>query len=135
MDFVKDVWNLDIFDRTPKYACALFACFFLLQFNVFFEIFSTHLTLIWFKCFFTHEKTLLWGYTCNVCGKNFKNKWYIEKHFIKSTYIILVPSQRYQDFWQLLQNPKFPKNVLGCSNHAQRFNPPYYLDVNNPWAS
>ena len=56
----------------------------------------------------------------------------MEKHKQKSTYIILVPSQRYQDIGQLLQNPKFPKNVLGFSNHAQRFTPPYYLNVDNP---
>ena len=31
------------------------------------------------------------------------------------------------------KNPKFPKNVLGFSNHAQRFIPPYYLDVDNPF--
>ena len=51
----------------------------------------------------------------------------------KSTYNILVPNERYQDFWQLLQNHKFPKNILGFSNHAQRFTPPYYLDVDNPF--
>ena len=57
-----------------------------------------------------------------------------EKNIIKkSTYIILVPSQRYQDFWQLLQNQKVPKIVLGFSNHAQRFTQPYYLDVDNPF--
>ena len=33
LDFVKDVWNLDIFDQEPKYAYALFAC--VLRFNVF----------------------------------------------------------------------------------------------------
>ena len=32
-DFVKYVWNLDIFDQEPKYAYALFAC--VLRFNVF----------------------------------------------------------------------------------------------------
>ena len=52
--------------------------------------------------------------------------------FLQSTYIILVPSQRYQDFWQLLQNLKVAKIVLGFSNHAQRFSPPYYLYVDNP---
>ena len=52
----------------------------------------------------------------------------------KSTYIILVPSQRYQDFCQLLQNAKVNKIVLGFSNHAQRFTPHYYLDVDNPLA-
>ena len=51
----------------------------------------------------------------------------------KSTYIILVPSQRYQDFRQLLQNPKVPQIVLGFSIHAQKFTPPYYLDVDNPF--
>ena len=43
----------------------------------------------------------------------------------------MVTSQTYKDFWQLLQNPKVPKIVLGFSNHAQRFTPPYYLDVDN----
>ena len=32
---------------------------------------------------------------------------------------------------KLLQNPKVPKIVLGLSNHAKRFTPPYYLDVDN----
>ena len=41
----------------------------------------------------------------------------------------MIPSQIYQDFWELLQNPKTPKIVLDFSNHAQRFNPPYYVDV------
>ena len=26
LDFVKGVWNLDIFDREPKYDCGLFGC-------------------------------------------------------------------------------------------------------------
>ena len=81
----------------------------------------------------THEETLIWGYTCNVCGNKFKIKWYMEIFCKKSTYIILVPSQRYQDFWRLLQNPKCPMNVFGFSNHTQRFTPPYYLDVDNPF--
>ena len=76
---------------------------------------------------FTHEETPLWGCTHNVCEKKFKIKWYMKKHKHKSTFIILVPSQRYKNFWQLLQNPKFPKTVLGFSNHAQRFTPPYLL--------
>ena len=57
-----------------------------------------------------------------------------EKTFAKkTTYLFLVPSQRYQDFCQLLQNLEFPKNVLGFSNHAPRFTPPYYLDVDSPF--
>ena len=45
----------------------------------------------------------------------------------------MVPSQGYPNFWQLLQNPKFLNNILGFSNHAQRFTPPYYLNVDNPF--
>ena len=56
-----------------------------------------------------------------------------EKKILKKQYIILVPSQTYKDFWKLLQNPKVPKIVLGFSNHAQGFTPPYYLDVDNPF--
>ena len=83
---------------------------------------------------FTHEETLIWDYTCTVCGKKFKIKWYMKKHLQKTTYLFLVPSQRYQDFCQLLQNLEFPKNVLGFSNHAQRFTPPYHLDVDSPFS-
>ena len=39
---------LNIFDREPKYACALCVC--VLQFYVFLEIFSTYFTLLCFKC-------------------------------------------------------------------------------------
>ena len=45
---------------------------------------------------------------------------------------ILFPGQRYQDSRRLLQNPKVSKNVIGFNNHAHRFTPPYYLDVDNP---
>ena len=55
-----------------------------------------------------------------------------EKTLAKKHIHYLIPSPRYQDFWQLLQNPKVLKIVLGLSNHAQRFTPPYYLDVENP---
>ena len=80
---------------------------------------------------FTHEETLIWGYICNVCGKKFKIKWYMKNISKKSRYVILVPSQIYQDFWQHLKNPKVPKIAMGFSNHAQRFTSPYYLDVDN----
>ena len=56
-----------------------------------------------------------------------------EKTLAKKHIHYLIPSPSYQDFWQLLQNPKVPKIVLGLSNHAQRFTPPYYLDVDNPF--
>ena len=96
------------------------------------EIFSTHLTLICFKCLLHMKKhfyeVILVTFVeisswLNGAWKNISKK---------STYFILVPSQRYQDFWQLLQNQKVPKIVLGFSNHAQRFTPPYYLNVDNP---
>ena len=51
----------------------------------------------------------------------------------ESTYIMLVPSQTYKDFWQLLQNPKVPKIVQEFSNHTQRFTTPYYSDQDNPF--
>ena len=52
----KDFWNLDIFDREPKYAFALFAC--VLRFMFSLELFSTHLTLICFKCLLHMNKHL-----------------------------------------------------------------------------
>ena len=45
---------------------------------------------------------------------------------------ILVPSQRYQDSRQLLQNPTFCNYVMGFSNRAQRFTGSNYLDVDSP---
>ena len=46
---------------------------------------------------------------------------------------ILVPGRRYQDSKHLLQNAKVSKNVMGFNNQAQRYTPPYYLDVDNPF--
>ena len=100
-----------------------------------FEIFSTHLTLICFK-YLLHMKEHLYeviSVTFVEKSSRLNGTWKnINK---KSTCNILVPSQRYQDFWLLLQNQKTPQNVLGFSNHAQRFTPPYYLDVDNPFES
>ena len=45
---------------------------------------------------------------------------------------ILVPGQRYQASKHLFKNPKVSKNVMGFSNHAQRFTQNYNLDVDNP---
>ena len=39
----------------------------------------------------------------------------------------LVPSQRYKDSKHLLQNVKVPRNIVGFSNRAQKFNPLNYL--------
>ena len=97
------------------------------------EIFSTHLTLICFKCLLHMKKNLyeVIPVTFAERSSRWNGTWKnISKQCI---YIILVPSQRYQDFWQLLKNPKVPKIVLGFSNHAQRFTPSYYLDVDNPF--
>ena len=46
--------------------------------------------------------------------------------------IVLVPSQRYQDFRHLLQNPEVPTTVMGVNNRAQRFTGSNYLDVDSP---
>ena len=51
-----------------------------------------------------------------------------EKAFTKKKKnIIFAPSQRYQDFRHLLQNPTVPSNVMGFSNCAQRITPLNYL--------
>ena len=97
------------------------------------EIFSTHLTLICFKCLLHMKKHLYEVIPVTFVERSSRLNGTWKNISKKSTYIILVPSQRYQDFWQLLQNPKVPKIVLGFSNHAQRFTPPYYLDVDNPF--
>ena len=92
-DFVKNNWNLDIFDREPKYACALFAC--VLRFYVFSKNISTHLTLICLKCVLLMKENLYKAISVtsverssrlNDTGKN------INKN---SICIILVPTQRY----------------------------------------
>ena len=102
---LKDIWNLDIFDQEPKYAYALFACvlrFYVFSWNILHPFYIDMLQMS-----FTHEERPIWSYTCNVSGKKFKIKWYMKKHYQKNSYIVLVPSQRYQDFWQLSQNQKF----------------------------
>ena len=76
---------------------------FMLYFHVFcdsmfsLELFSKF-DIDMLQMFFTHEDTLILGYICNICGKMFKITQYMKKHQQKSTYIILVPSQIYQDF-------------------------------------
>ena len=70
---------------------------------------------------------------CSVkCVENDLKKMEIAKHMQKKHRYILVPSQRYQDSRNLLQNPKVPRNVMGFSNRAQRFTGSNYLDVDSP---
>ena len=51
----------------------------------------------------------------------------------KSMNIVLVPSQRYQHFTHLLQNPEVPRTVMGFNNRAQRFIGSNYMDVDSPF--
>ena len=53
----------------------------------------------------------------------------------KSTSVNLIPSQRFQDSRHIFQNPKVYQSVMGFSNRAQRFNPPYDLEVDIPFSS
>ena len=100
------------------------------------EIFSTTLTLICFNCLLHMKKHLYEAILVTFVERSLRLNGTWKNISKKFSYIILVSSQRYQDFRQLLQNPKVPKIVLGFSNHAQRFTPPYYLDVDNPlWIS
>ena len=59
--------------------------------------------------------------------------WRITKHMQIKPKHILVPSRRYQDCRQLLQNQKVPKNTMGFNNHEQR-STPLYMDVDNPFS-
>ena len=90
-----------------------------------FEIFPTHFTLICFNCLL-HMKNHLYkviSVTFVERSSRLNGTWKnISK---KNVYIICVPSQRYQYFLQLFQNPKFPKDVLRFSKHTQIFTPPY----------
>ena len=95
------------------------------------EIFSTYLTLICLKCLLHMKKHLHEVLPVPFVERSSSLNGTWKNNSKKSTYYILVPSQRYYDFWQLLQNPKVPKIVLGFSNHTQRYTPPYYLDVDN----
>ena len=118
--------------------------FFHVPFNL--ELVATNVTGITsYKCFFMCKRHLIHvnvncvekhlyeviPVTFVATSSRLKGTWKNIRE--KSTYIILVPSQSYQDFWLLLQNTKVPKIVLGFSNHAQRFTPPYYLNVDNPF--
>ena len=66
------------------------------------------------------------------CVENDLKKKEISKHMQKKGNDILVPSQRYQDSRHHLQNPTFPKYVMGFSNRAPRFTGSNYLDVDSP---
>ena len=50
-----------------------------------------------------------------------------ENYLQKKINIILVPSQRYQDFRYLLQSLKVPRNLIGYNNYTQRFTHLNYL--------
>ena len=63
----------------------------------------------------------------------YKKKSQNPKHMQKPNKHILVPSQRYQDSWHLLQNPKVPRNVMGFSNCAHTFTPLNYLGWDSPF--
>ena len=97
--FCKRCQNLDIFDREPKNACALFAC--VLWFYVFSWIIFHTFDIDMLQMSFAHEETLIWGYTCNVCGKKFKIKWYMEKTFEKKAHTI---------FWFPMKDIKISDN-------------------------
>ena len=79
---------------------------------------------------FTHDETLILGYTCNVCGKKFKIKWYIKNSKKKAHTFFWFPVKYIKISDNCHKIQKFLR--LGFSNHAQRFTPPYYLDVDNP---
>ena len=64
--------------------------------------------------------------------KMIQEKKEIAKHMPKNHKHILVPSQRYQYFRHLLQNPTVPNYVMGFSNRAHRFTRSNYLDVDSP---
>ena len=50
--------------------------------------------------------------------EKFQDEIVTEKTFTKKAqHFFLVSSQRYQDFRNILQNPKVPKNVIGSNNH------------------
>ena len=53
--------------------------------------------------------------------KVIQEKKEIAKHMTKRHNHILVPSQRYQDSRDILQNQTVPNYVMGFSNRAQRF--------------
>ena len=65
--------------------------------------------------------------------KMFQEKKEITKHMQKRHKHSLVPSQRYQDSWHLLQNPTVVNYVMSFSNRTQRFTGSNYLDAPLPW--
>ena len=107
MDFIKDVWNIEISKQEPKKSGAFFVGVPLFSFLL--EIFSTLLIL---HCIFyvnIHvDKVVNVMFVENVSILNVTS----ENISKKSTWLFLVQSWRYQYFWQLLQNRK----VLGMAS-------------------
>ena len=54
-------------------------------------------------------------------------KYFREKKGNHKTHV----QKKYQHFRHLVHNPTVPKNVMGFSNHAERFTGPNYLEVNS----
>ena len=113
--------------RNQNMLCFLCMCFEILYFLL---KYFQHIWHGMLQMSFTHEGILIWGYTVTFVERSSRlnGTWKI----IRKKYIVLAPSQRYPDFWQLLDNTKIVKILLGFSNHAHRFTLPYYLDVDNP---
>ena len=126
LDFVKYVWNLDIFDWEPKYHCAFFCmCFEISFFSwIIFHTFDIQC----FKCLLYRTKHIdeVVYVTFVEYSSGWNGRW---KNNKKSMNIISVPNQRYQDSRHLLQNSKVPRSAMGFSNRAQRFTGSNYLDV------
>ena len=72
---------------------------------------------------FIHMQKTFKALQCQMCGKYFKKKRNHKTHAKKYKHI-LVPSQRCQDSRHILQNPTYPKYVMGFSNPTQRFTGP-----------
>ena len=98
-----------------------------------YDLSSTNLTFITsYMCLFMCKRHLKHCYVKRVENDSRKKKKNYKTHAKKSTIIFFVPSQRYQDYRHLLQNPEVLNYVMGFSNRAQRFNPSQLLELNQP---
>ena len=81
---------------------------------------------------FIHVLKTFKALQCHMCGKYFMRTREIAKHIGEKANAYFGSQSNISNFRHLLQNPKVPKNIMGFSNHAQRFTAPNDLDVDSP---
>ena len=93
LDFLKDVWNIEISIKEPKNTSAFFAC--VPWFSFILEIFSTLLTLHCLKCLFHMNSHINQVVNVRFVGKVSRLNATSENISKTSTWFFLVPGRRF----------------------------------------